>query len=778
MTRRLLIACGLVLAVLTAAGTALLIAQLHARIIADAGQELQDLGQSLAEQTDRSFQAVELIQNGLIAEIKAAGIDDRASFDREMRKPAVLQTLRDKVVGLPQVEAMSVFSADGHLLNFSRFWPTPNLYMGDRNYFSKLVDSSSGALIITEPVLNRGTGTWTVFAARRLNTSRGELLGFLMNAMDLGYFEAFYGAVSQSGTKAITLLNYDGSLIARFPHADMQLVTTSPNMPATFKLAFEKTLVAPIQSVSPVDHVNRLIAAHASTRYPLVQSISKPMDLVLAPWRQASLYLILFAAVMMSLIVLAVVLSLKQLDARCREAHLARHDPLTRLPNRVLLLERLAGFVQHRWDDTFALLMIDIDYFKTVNDTLGHPTGDKLLCALSELLLASARPSDLVVRLGGDEFAIIQYPSGGSDDAVALAARILADLKKPLVVGDRSMVVGVTIGVVVPDSVGAGPDELFRRADLALYEAKAAGRARYTCYDRALDEEICRRQLLTVDLAHAVAKGQLRLHYQPVVDLTSGATIGCEALVRWDHPRHGLLPPADFISLAETTGLIVAIGRWVLQVACAEASRWAAPTKIAVNLSPIQLADGDILDDVRRCLVETKLAPERLELEITEAVLMSEGGRALPILHALREMGVQIVLDDFGTGYSSLRYLVQFPFDRIKLDRSFVQEMDDKSSSRAVVTSTVGLARGLGIELTAEGIETQRQLEMLWELGVREGQGYYFGRPAPIEAMVSRPALASSPATADPPKPARPRGGSHGWTSARRRTQQCAKTAV
>jgi diguanylate cyclase (GGDEF)-like protein len=417
--------------------------------------------------------------------------------------------------------------------------------------------------------------------------------------------------------------------------------------------------------------------------------------------------------------------------AEARIAHMAHHDALTDLPNRVLFRARLGDvIVRQRQTGTGALvLFLDLDHFKTVNDTLGHSAGDDLLRGVTERLAACLEDGDLIARMGGDEFAIL---AEREVSAGILSARLIEAVSRPFAIQGQEVRVGVSIGVARLPQDGTDPDRLLRNADLALYGAKGAGRNRHHCFTLAMEAEIQTRRALEQDLRAAFAADGLEIYYQPVLLAASGRLAGFEALLRWRHSERGFISPTEFVPMAEETGLIDPIGEWILRTACAEAASWPAPLRVAVNLSPVQFRNRGLVDTVRRVLAETGLAPDRLELEITETVLLAENAANLAALHQLRALGTRIAMDDFGTGYSSLGYLRSFPFDRIKIDRSFVSEMETHPEAAAIVRAIVDLGASLGILTTAEGIETDGQFQRLRAAGCDEVQGFLFGRPMPV----------------------------------------------
>jgi diguanylate cyclase (GGDEF)-like protein len=411
-------------------------------------------------------------------------------------------------------------------------------------------------------------------------------------------------------------------------------------------------------------------------------------------------------------------------------AFLARHDALTQLPNRTLFQERLTqALATTRRQSGCALLLLDLDGFKPVNDTLGHPLGDALLKSVAARLLSTVRDVDTVARLGGDEFAIIQVGVESPDQLAVLAERAIAAVDQPFDIDGHRILVGASIGVAVAPSDGTTCDTLLRNADIALYLAKAEGRGTYRLFEPEMDARVQGRRALEFDLREALAKNAFDLEYQPVLETRTRKLLGFEALIRWNHPIRGMISPADFIPIAEDTGLIVSIGKWVLRHACMAATAWPGDIGVAVNLSAVQFRGGHLLGAVEAALAESGLAPGRLELEITESVLLHKSDDRLATLHRLRALGVRIALDDFGTGYSSLSYLRSFPFDKIKIDRSFVGDLAVNRESHVIVRAIIGLAVGLGMAVTAEGVETEEQMAVLRDEDCAQVQGDLFSPP-------------------------------------------------
>ena len=420
---------------------------------------------------------------------------------------------------------------------------------------------------------------------------------------------------------------------------------------------------------------------------------------------------------------------------QARIEHLAHYDALTNLPNRSLFQRHAEGLLLETEGREFAILYIDIDEFKRINDTLGHLIGDEFLKSVAERLRQSVGPEDFIARLGGDEFAILQHGIDSAEDVHALVARIYQALRTPFDCHGHQFSSDASIGIAIAPRDGSDLFDLLKNADLAMYAAKAAGRRTYRFFDPAMEQQANHRRELEADLRAALAEGSFELHYQPQVDLRSDRVTGCEALLRWRHPVRGMVSPADFVPVAEETGLIEEIGQWVLRTACAEAANWPNHVRIAVNVSPIQFRSETLSLKVASVLSETGLDPRRLELEITEAVLIADDDAALATLNQLRALGVHIALDDFGTGYSSLQYLQRFPFDKIKIDRSFVKEVTRNSSSASIIRAVVSIAADRNMVTTAEGVETLQQRETVQNLGCTQMQGYLFSAARPAQEV-------------------------------------------
>lgn len=421
--------------------------------------------------------------------------------------------------------------------------------------------------------------------------------------------------------------------------------------------------------------------------------------------------------------------------AEARISYAARHDSLTGIANRAVLKEKMdeaAGRLRQK-GEVFTVFMLDLDGFKYINDTLGHAAGDRLLVELALRLKNSLRGNEILARLGGDEFAIVQCAETNQREAaIALAIRLLEVISRPFDLDGHNTAIGTSIGIALAPENGADTGELLKKADLALYRVKSEGRNSFSFFDEELSKDATSRLQLANDMRAALSRNEFELHYQPVFDAKTSRPCGAEALVRWRHPVAGLMAPDRFIWLAEETGLMEPLGQWILERACQDAASWPQNIKVAVNLSAAQFRSGALFDVILCALVESGLPPERLELEITESLFLQNKESHGIVIQQLKNIGVTIALDDFGTGYASLSYLTMFPFDKIKIDKSFTQGLSSRVDCAAVVASVLSLARGLDIAVTAEGVETKQQFELLRAAGVNQVQGYLFGRPSPI----------------------------------------------
>src|SRR6266567_3105011 len=420
----------------------------------------------------------------------------------------------------------------------------------------------------------------------------------------------------------------------------------------------------------------------------------------------------------------------EQRQSEVKIEYMAHHDALTELANRVLLNERLERTLGR--EEMVAVHHLDLDQFKAVNDTFGHHAGDKLLKIVAERLCGLVRDTDTIARMGGDEFVIVQAPMAYPAAAPSLAQRVIMLLSEPYDIDGHQAVIGASVGISVGPVDGTSPDKLLRNADLALYRAKGDGRGTFRFFEPVMDLQMQTRRVMEQDLRKALPSGEFELHYQPVVNLASKEISGFEALIRWNHPEKGMVAPATFIPLAEEIGFIVPIGEWVIRQACTTAAQWPGDIHVAVNISAVQFRSPGLMQVIVGALASSGLHPTRLEIEITETVLLQNKETTLAVLHQLRALGIRIAMDDFGTGYSSLTYLQCFPFDKIKIDRSFVKDITENTGSLNIVRAVAALANGMGMTATAEGVETSEQLDKITSEGCTEMQGYLFSKPLPV----------------------------------------------
>jgi diguanylate cyclase (GGDEF)-like protein len=857
---RYLILCGMTLIAAIVIATAIMVVNLRERALLDSERELKNTALILAEQIDRTFQGIDLVQSSVLENIKSLGIASSEDYKRRMSGEDVHQMLKASTSGLVQIYAVSLINADGRLINFSRFWPGPELGVADRDFFNALKSDPRMTSYMSRPGHNRTNGAWTLFLARKVTAANGEFLGLILGSIELSYFDRLFASVSLGEGSSITLFRSDGILLTRFPQVESAIGKYFPSSVGAIGDGDSGTA----RFVGHLGGKDRLLAAHRLAHFPVVISVAIDTAAALAIWQKETDVLLgagglaaLTVAIMIFLIgrqqALAHNSSLRMLalekhrldsalnnmsqglvmfdaeerivlcndlyikmyglsrevvkpgypfvellryraeagnllnhdpeqyrtevmaaldfgkvssfifetpdslevlvtnspmtsggwvtthkditeqrKAEAKIAYMAHHDALTDLPNRLRFYEQVEQLLaKTRQGAHVAVFCLDLDRFKEVNDAHGHPVGDLLLKAVADRLRQCIRDTDTVARLGGDEFAIMQAGDSQPVDATALASRLIEAVGAPYKLAGRKVAVDLSIGIALAPGDGLDPAQLLKNADMALYRAKSDGHGLYRFFEPDMDARMQARRKLEIDLGRAIANGEFELFYQPLVDMKTEYVTGFEALIRWHHPERGLILPLDFIAVAEETGLIVPIGDWVLRQACAEAATWPSNVKIAVNLSPTQFKNKSLLSSVVSALASSNLLPNRLELEITESVMLQDSGVTLAVLHELRGLGVRISMDDFGTGYSSLSYLRKFPFDKIKIDQSFIYDMSDHDDSLAIVRAVIAMGSGLGIATTAEGVETTEQFKRLKLEGCTEVQGFLFSPPRP-----------------------------------------------
>jgi diguanylate cyclase (GGDEF)-like protein len=898
--RHLVIVCGFAAGLVLAVGTTLLLLAARQADLDRSARELKNLALVLADETDRSFQSMDLTLTTLIDHWRERHIDTPEQFETELATHDVWLELNRRIVNLPQITSLILLSRTGHMVNHSRLWPLVDIDNSGRDYFQAVTRDPSIGSYISAPLINHYNGAWTLALARAVMTRDGRMIGVICASVEINTLERMFSRLAVDPDASFNLVRSEGTSLAHYPHLetplDLQYKTSANRVSARFRNVLGASDRGTVIQPSVLDGRLRMVAPRSVAHFPLIVSATDTVDAILAPWRarlRATGTVVVFAELILAGIVLlgvrhalaqeglnaahaaalqaeaariraeselalarqradsertaliqaqrfelaidnmqqgvvmydnagrmllanaryAALLGLpedvvqavttyaemvelaltrgeiapedmavlrtwrqrvatsetrseltwersddktllvthlpmpdgwlttyeditnsRRLDLRM--AYMARHDALTDLPNRVLFREKLEEALAHaRRGRSLALLYLDLDQFKAVNDTLGHPVGDALLQAVAHRLTNSTRDTDTVARLGGDEFAIVQAPINQPGDAAAFAQRLIGLMETPFEISGQTIVIGTSVGIAIAPRDGLDPDQLLKSADMALYRAKLDGRGVYRLFEVEMDQRVQARRALEIDLRGALPGDQFEVVYQPLIDLRARAVSGFEALLRWHHPARGNVPPDAFIPLAEEVGLIVPIGVWVLRQSCAAAVAWPNGMRVSVNLSPAQFRCPGLVETVTDALRETGLSAERLELEITETVMLRDTEAVLATLHGLHDLGVHIAMDDFGTGYSSLSYLRQFPFDRVKIDQSFIRDLGTKRDSDVIVRTVTALTRELGMATTAEGVETREQLAILMLTGCSDAQGYLFSRPVSETAV-------------------------------------------
>jgi diguanylate cyclase (GGDEF)-like protein len=727
-----LMLCGACLIALVVATMALILVNLRNHAIAESKQQLLATATVLAKQATRDFQAIDLIGANLIEYMETLAVVSDQVYARAMAGRGIHLLLKEKISGFPHIQAVMLIGADGGLINSSQAWPTPPVNVVGEDYFEALRSKPQLSSALGAPVRDRDTGLWTISLARKFMGSNGEFLGLVVGTIGSQYFEESYRALVRGRDDSIALLRDDGVLLSRYPHRDSAIGKSLGRGPIEQMMQRSGSGAARLLDVT--DGSERLIAGARLGGFPMHLTTSTTVVAALAGWWTEAGYLIGLTIVLVVAIggSGAVVVQYFR-NQSIRIAHLAHHDVLTGLHNRAVFSEHLAATIEEtvRTGGTFAILCLDLDRFKEVNDLHGHPIGDALLREVGRRLTAVAADA-FVARVGGDEFIVVTGAGTTVRSARQLALDLREAVRRDIEIADRQLSIGLSIGVAFCPRDGTDPTTLLANADMALYHAKAEGRDAIRLFEAAMAAQLRDRRELQHDLQTAIANGELRLDFQPLARI-DGEIVGFEALARWQHPDRGLVAPGIFVPLTEESGLIVAMGEWILRTACREAASWPNRLQISVNLSPVQCRSDDIVRVVHDVLLETGLEAGRLELEITEGVLIDDISRAVATLRRLKSLGVRIALDDFGTGYSSMSYLHVFPFDMIKIDRSFISNLERSPQSKAILRGVIGLARGLELPVTAEGVETRAQLDVLTRAGCDFVQGFLIGGPGSIE---------------------------------------------
>jgi diguanylate cyclase (GGDEF)-like protein len=625
--------------------------------------------------------------------------------------------------------------------------PAPPVDLRDREHFKAHLNSKEDELFISTPMIGRVSLKWSVQLSRRFLNPDGTFGGVIVASLDPEHFTKFYNKVDLASSGSISLIGTDGIVRSSGGQSGDDLKMGQDIHGTEVFARMQGGINGEFEETNPSTGQIRLVALRKVKKQPLWVSVSLERDEVTAgAFSDLRMYCV--AAALLTLIVLAAMERIFRTETAARQksdqlARLASEDPLTGLLNRRGFGSALVDFQRDQRAASeasggqfeYALLFLDLDRFKLINDTLGHRIGDLLLQETSQRLRASLRSTDILARLGGDEFAVIARYVKNRATLASLANNLIDAIRAPFELGGYSVRTTISIGIATSPTDATSPDDLVVAADLALYAAKERNRDGFEFYRPSMTKELTDRRQIEVDLREAMEHNELELFYQPIVSLHDNTITGFEALARWNHRTKGFVPPSDFIPIAEDTGMMTQLGEWALMEACCKMAQLPGDLNLAVNLSPVQFSGHDLVDVVKRALVTSGLAPHRLELEITERLLLENNEHTLSMLRRLRQLGVRIALDDFGTGYSSLSYLRKFPLDKLKIDRSFVTDIATQSDQVAIIQAVLSIARALGISVTAEGVETVIQKDFLQALGCDNAQGYLFGKPVAFQEV-------------------------------------------
>ncbi|MDP9902135.1 putative bifunctional diguanylate cyclase/phosphodiesterase [Variovorax ginsengisoli] len=703
---------------------------------------LQRLALVVAEQTDRTLQTIDAMHVSVLQGMPRSALSSPESFTAYALQPDMVLALRAKKQGLQFVDVVALIDASGELLVNSRGPNNISLNVADRKYFRTLMSNPDLDVYLSEPVRTRQTQQWLVYRLEKVRTPGGQVLGAVVSGIRLSYFEDFFTAIQVGGNSSIAIFRSDGELIARVPRVESALGQEFALPPVG------RSSMAAAPSLLPAepafDEGERLWAADRLREAPLVVLATTSVRDLKAGWRADVWPIMLTSLLALLTIGVCATLGIQQIHIQhgltAKAKHDAQHDELTGLPNRALFIAQLSQLRQTHIPSgaTSAVLLLDLDNFKNINDTLGHPAGDVLLRTVASRLRQTIRKTDLVARLGGDEFAVLQRDVTTRDEVHALARRLSQAVAVPCDLDGYAASAQVSIGIAFVPADGIDPDELLMNAELALYSAKAEGRATFNDFAPHMAAQVETRRLIEDALRRALLNDGFELHYQPIVSAENSQPTGFEALLRWRYPADNPWTLEQFIPVAEDTGLIVPIGQWVLETVCKEARLWQPHLHFAANVSVRQFNEREMVAHIIQLVTRHDLAPQQLAIEITETVLLQNTEGIKRALIDLRAFGVSIALDDFGTGYASLSHLLQFPTDSIKIDRSFVANMQTSPEAERIVRTLLDLGRHLGLRVTAEGVETESQRDFLSACGCTELQGYFFGRPMPATHLRER----------------------------------------
>ncbi|MDD3344737.1 MAG: EAL domain-containing protein, partial [Sulfurospirillaceae bacterium] len=621
--------------------------------------------------------------------------------------------------------------------------------IADRDYFLQNQANPHGGLVISKPLFARITHNWVVTLSRPITDENGKFAGLIQAAVRAEYFQNIYTSLDLGSTRSITLFDEKLRMLARFPMKDEQLgkPIVSPFLQDFIKNAdIEKVYT----SKSAVDGIERYYMTRKVGEYPLYIVVGHTTEDQLSRWYQQLYWSVAGILVLGGVLLGLIIVWLNSYDSALtlakhmtsaykktvqRIQHLAEHDSLTNLPNLTFLEQHMTSIIAETVGRRaeLVLMFIDLDHFKDINDTLGHAVGDKLLIQVAERLQKNLHEQDTLSRQGGDEFAILLKGYSSLTNVAETAKYLIEVIEQPFLVGNHKFMISASIGISVYPQDGADIMTLLKNADTAMYHAKEDGGGKFHFFSEEMNTKVHNRVAMITNLRQALDRDEFVLYYQPQVDGESGRIIGVEALIRWHHPEQGIIPPLQFIPAAEESGLINVIGNWVLKEACSQLKQWMdlglPEITMAVNISAVQLRQSDFMSKVLEAMSQSGLPAQCLELEITESALIRDTQRIVNMLEELRDNGIRLSVDDFGTGYSSFGYLKHLPFDKIKIDQSFVRELPESTNDASIIQAIIGVANSLKMELIAEGVETEEQRQFLLNQKCQQMQGYYFGKP-------------------------------------------------
>lgn len=699
-----------------------------------------NIAEVMSDEINHSFQAMELVLLSVSDYIRSRGIEDKGELAAEMSTRQANDMLRTRIAALAFLDALTVVDETGRVIASTRLWPVPFYDFSDREYFRALKSMAGEPDYLSPPVIGKIAGRPNLVLAHRLTDSSGYFLGTVNAASDQAYFTTRLSRIDVGPGSLVAFILDDGTVMAQSPPPPEPNIPDAERQPPKYdtKALFRLPISGGLIDAGVLDSRQRYTAVRRLANFPASIVVSVSAKTVDDEIHRTRMPIIMSSLVICGVIICVTSLWSRQLRRDRRQAHMqywqARTDAMTGIANRLCFVEQLEELEKDPNAPPFALYFADLDSFKAINDTLGHDVGDKLLAAVAARLREHLSTDSRIARLGGDEFAIIRKEIDNEADALRFANALISIIKRPIQIDGHQLSVTSSIGVSLCPRDGRDLVTLLKSADLALFKSKTDGRGAARVFSADLANIAEARRKLQTDLEEAWRLGQFYLVYQPIYDARRRRLAGFEALLRWKHPERGGVRPDQFIPAAEESGLIVRLGAWVLQRACGDAAEWPDDLFVSINLSPLQFRDGAVEAQVYRALQHSGLPARRLELEITESTLLQSKNEVRSILGNFRNSNISVALDDFGTGYSSLRYLVDFQIDRIKIDRGFVKDLVDKPSNQAIVQAILALAASLGLQCTAEGVETDDQAEMLIKSGCSHLQGYLLGRPLSSES--------------------------------------------